>query len=183
MYRTSCESARDGEERGRLIRETCEGPVSPPLLDYREAEKLDCKEGLMRIGKSGLVLWGLYGVFALSAVAMNVQESTFQFSGQLGAIKALVWLALFMFLGYSLYCSLNENFFRSVRSIATLHWGRQIGIDLYLGLFVSLLIIFLNEGALIAAIWLVPILIYANLVVLLYLAINFDTIVTKLLGL
>ena len=137
----------------------------------------------MKIGKSGLVLWGLYFAFALFAVTTNIQETTFRFSGPMGAIKAVVWLALFAFLGYSVYCSYQENFFRSVRSIAALHWGRQIGADLYLGLFNSLFIIFLNEGALVAVIWLIPILIYANLVVLLYLALNFDSIVTKLLGL
>ncbi|MDJ0793080.1 MAG: hypothetical protein QNI98_02465 [Woeseiaceae bacterium] len=137
----------------------------------------------MKLGKSGLILWGLYGAFALFAVIANMQESTFQFSGPLGGLKAIVWMALFAFLAYSVYCSFSENFFRSVKSIATLHWGRQIGADLYLGLFISLIIIFLNEGALVALIWLVPILIYANLVVLLYLALNFDSIVTKLLGL
>ncbi len=137
----------------------------------------------MKIGKSGLVLWGLYGAFALFAIFSNIQATTFQFSGPLGEIKAIVWLALFAFLAYSVYCSFKENFYRSVRSIAAMHWGRQIGADLYLGLFVSLFIIFLNEGALVAAIWLIPILIYANLVVLLYLAMNFDTIVAKLLGL
>ncbi len=137
----------------------------------------------MKIGRSGLVLWGLYGAFALFAIFSNIQATTFQFSGPLGEIKAIVWLALFAFLAYSVYCSFKENFYRSVRSIAAMHWGRQIGADLYLGLFVSLFIIFLNEGALVAAIWLIPILIYANLVVLLYLAMNFDTIVAKLLGL
>ncbi len=137
----------------------------------------------MKIGKSGLVLWGLYAAFALYALIANVQETTFQFSGALGGMKVVVCLALIVFLGYSVYCSFQENFFRSVRSIATLHWGRQIGIDLYLGLLVAIFIIFLNEGALVALIWLIPILIYANLVVLLYLAINFDSIVTKLLGL
>ncbi len=137
----------------------------------------------MKIGTSGLVLWGLYFAFAASAVFADMQETTFRFGGPLGEIKAIVWLALFVFLGYSVYCSVTENFFRSLRSIATLHWGRQIGADLYLGLFISLFIIFLNEGALVAAIWLIPILIYANLVVLLYLALNFNSIVAKLLGL
>lgn len=137
----------------------------------------------MRIGTSGLVLWALYGAFATVALSTNLQETTFQFIGLLGAVKALVWLALLVFLGYSVYCSLQENFFRSMQSIATMHWGRQIGADLYLGLFVSLLIIFLNEGALIVLLWLVPTLIYANLAILLYVAINFDSIAMKLLGL
>ena len=137
----------------------------------------------MKIGKSGIVLWGLYVAFVLYVLIENVRETTFQFSGTLGVLKAIVWITLIVFLSYSVYCSFRENFFRSVRSIATLHWGRQIGIDLYLGLMIAIFIIFLNEGALVVLIWLVPILIYANLVVLLYLAINFDSIVTKLLGL
>ncbi len=136
----------------------------------------------MKLGKSGLVLWGLYAAFAVFAISSNVDETTFHFGGTLGGVKLVVWLALLAFLAYSIYCSYRENFFRSVRSIATMHWGRQIGADLYLGLFIAIFIIFLNEGALVALIWLVPVLIYANLVVLLYLAINFDSIVTKLLG-
>ena len=136
----------------------------------------------MKIGKSGIVLWGLYFAFALYALIANMRETTFQFDGTLGGIKAIVWLALIGFLSYSVYCSFRENFFRSLRSIATLHWGRQIGADLYLGLLIAIFIIFMNEGAVTALIWLVPILIYANLAVLLYLAINFDGIVTKLLG-
>ncbi len=137
----------------------------------------------MKPGKSGFLLWGLYALFAVYAMLAYTRDTTFQFSGTLGGVKAVVWLALVAFVGYSVYCTFRENFYRSVRSIATLHWGRQIGMDLYLGLFIAVFIIFLNEGMLVALIWLVPILIYANLVVLLYLAIHFDSIVTKLLGL
>lgn len=137
----------------------------------------------MRIGTSGLTLWGLYIAFAVFAVLANFGETTFQFSGSLGGLKAMVWLAYVVFLAYSVYCSIQENFFRSLKSIASLHWGRQIGADLYLGLCVGLLIIFLNEGLVVALVWLVPTLIYANLAILLYVAINFDSIVTKLLGL
>ncbi len=137
----------------------------------------------MRLGKSGLILWGLYFAFAAYALVTGVKDNTFSISGPLGGVKAAFWLALVLFLAYSVYCSFTENFFRSVRSVATLHWGRQIGADLYFGLFISLFIIYLNDGFLVAAIWLIPILFYANLVVLLYFAIHFDSIVMKLLGL
>lgn len=137
----------------------------------------------MKIGTSGIILWGAYGVFAIIALATNVQETTFQFSGLVGGIKAMVWLALLAFLAYSVNCSFRENFFRSIRSIATLHWGRQVGADLYLGLFLSLSIIFLNDGVFIVLLWLLPTLIYANLAVLLYFAIHFDSIAAKLLTL
>lgn len=137
----------------------------------------------MKIGKTGLTLWGLYVAFALVALFANLKESTFQFAGPLGGIKAIVWLVLVSFLAYSVYCSFQENFFRSVRSIASLYWGRQISADLYVGLLVGLFIIFLHEGPLVALLWLVPTLIYANLAMLLYLAIHFDGIVSKLLEL
>lgn len=137
----------------------------------------------MRIGTVGIVFWGAYAALAIFALLANMQETTFQFAGLLGGIKAMIWLALLVFIGYSIYCSFKENFFRSARSIVTLYWGRQVGADLYLGLFVSLLIIFLNEGVFVVLVWLVPSLIYANLAILLYVAINFDTIATKLLGL
>ena len=133
------------------------------------------------MNRSGWILWGLYAAFASVAVFANLQVTTFQFGGPLGGAKAIVWLALLAFLGYSVYCSFKENFFRSLRSIAALHWGRQIGADLYLGLGIALLIIYLNDGLLVALLWLVPTLIYANLAVLLYLALNFESIVSKLL--
>ena len=136
----------------------------------------------MRIGKSGLVLWCLYAAFAAYAVYAGWHESTLDFSGRLGGVKAFVWLALLAFLGYTIYCSVQENFFRSVRSIAALHWGRQISADLYLGLLIGLVIISMNDGVVVALVWLVPILVYANLAMLLYVAIHFDSIAAKLVG-
>ncbi len=137
---------------------------------------------IARVGRSGLVLWALYFAFAASAVVANYGASTFDFSVRYGGLKAAVWLALAGFLVYSIHCTLKENFFRSLRSVASLYWGRQIGIDLYLGLGIGLLLIFFNEGLLVALVWLIPLLVYANLVMLLYIALHFEGIVLKLLG-
>jgi hypothetical protein len=150
---------------------------------YAILRLLGPRERLMKIGKSGLVLWSFYASLAAFAIYSNWQETTLTFSGQLGGIKAIIWLGLLGFLGYSVYCSFQENFFRSVTSIAALHWGRQIGADLYLGLLIGLLIISLNDGFVIALFWLVPILVYANLAILLYVALHFDEIVLKLVDL
>ncbi len=136
----------------------------------------------MRIGKSGLFLWGLYAAFAGFAVISNWQETTLDFSGNLGGFKALIWLALLVFLAYSLYCTTRENFFRSVRTVTASLWGRQIVADLYLGILIGLLIIVLNDGFLVAIVWLVPLLIYANLSMLLYVALHFDEIVAAFIG-
>ena len=136
----------------------------------------------MRLRTSSLVLWGLYVAFAAYAIVTGVNAATFDFSLPLGGAKAVVWLLLLAFFAYSIYCTFRENFFKTLRSFASLHWGRQIGTDLYLGLFVSLFIIFLNDGLGVALIWLLPTLIYANLTILLYFALNFDAIVSTFLA-
>ena len=99
-------------------------------------------------------------------------ESTLSLNVPLALAKVLVWTLLVGFLAYSIYCSSRENLF-----LSGLHWGRQIGLDLYLGLFLTLFIIYLNEGALAALFWLIPTLLSANLSILLYFAIHFDSIV------
>lgn len=136
----------------------------------------------MKINNRGLALWGLYAAFAIYAIYAYWHEAMFRFSGPLGGAKLLVWLALAGFLIFSIYCSSREDLFRTVGAIAKLHWGRQIGIDLYLGLFIGILVIYLHEGPIAALIWLIPTLAFANLSMLLYVAINFDGIVARFIG-
>ena len=128
------------------------------------------------------VSWAVYAAFVAVALYFNWHLSPFSFDGRLGGLKLLVWAVYLAFLVYSVYCSSKENIFRTVRKIAEYHWGRQIGIDLYLGLFVAMILIYLNEGLIAAVAWTLPTLLFANLSILLYLAIHFDSIVTKFLG-
>ena len=82
--------------------------------------------------------------------------------GPLGAVRLLIWAAFFGFTGYSFYCSFKENLFTTIGKLAKLHWGRQIGLDLYLGLSLILFVIYLNEGSLRAVLlWLLPTLVVA----------------------
>ncbi|MGI9235190.1 MAG: hypothetical protein ACR2RD_16270 [Woeseiaceae bacterium] len=129
----------------------------------------------------GLALWGIYGVFACYVVYTNWHPEILQFGGPLGMLKMAVWAALIGFLAYSVYCTSREDLFRTIGVIAKLYWGRQIGVDLYLGLLVAMLFIYLNEGAVVALIWLLPTLAFANLAILLYVAVNFETIAAKFL--
>ncbi len=132
--------------------------------------------------EKNLAFWGVYGAFAIYAIYANWHPAIFQFSGPLGALKIVVWAALIGFLAYSAYCSSRENLFRTIGVMTKLYWGRQIGTDLYLGLLIGVLFIYLNEGAVVALIWFLPLLAFANLAMLLYLVINFETIVTKFLN-
>jgi hypothetical protein len=125
-------------------------------------------------------LWIVYFGFAIYALVANWQISTFEFSGAQGVGKALTWLTLLAFLFYSLYSSSQENIAHIIRDMKACYWGRQIGIDLYLGVAIVLSLIYLNEGSVgVLLVWLVPLIIFANLATLLYLAIHFDQIVAR----
>ncbi|MER3328451.1 MAG: hypothetical protein RIF34_02645 [Candidatus Kapaibacterium sp.] len=131
----------------------------------------------MKIVKKN-ILWIAYFIFVVIAVIYRGDKNLFTSSGPFAPGKYLVWAVYLFFLGYSIYCSTKESFFKSIKMMFPLHWARQIGIDLYIGLLMSVSMIYLNEGSLLVfAIWLVPILIYGNLVSLLYVALNYDGIV------
>lgn len=123
-----------------------------------------------------LFSWALFAVFVALALALQGHAQLFAFAGAEGVGKAVVWLVWLAFLGYSIHCSRHENLFKSVRGMARLYWGRQVGIDLYLGLAMFLALIALHQGSLALVAWLLPILLFANLATLLYLAIHFESL-------
>jgi hypothetical protein len=128
------------------------------------------------------LLWLAFVAFVALALYYDGHARLFTFGGPLAPIKLAIWVAFAGFLAYSVYCSARENLFRSVAKIGELHWGRQIGTDLYLGLLLALFVVYLNEGsALVALLWLVPALVFANLVTLLYFALHFEEIVGRFL--
>jgi hypothetical protein len=123
----------------------------------------------------------VFGTFVLAALYFDGHADLFAFDKPLGLGKLVVWAAFVGFAAFSVYCSLHENLFKAVGKISELHWGRQIGTDLYLGLWLTLFVMYLNEGSLlVVGLWLLPTLAFANLATLLYFAIHFDEIVAKL---
>ena len=129
-----------------------------------------------------VLAWSLYALLVVLAFYFNWHADLFSFVGELGFIKLGIWVVYMGFLFYSLYCSRKENIIRSVISMTKLHWGRQVGIDLYLGLFLTLFIVFLHQGLLMMALWLLPILAFGNLATLLYFVIHFESIVSKFIA-
>jgi hypothetical protein len=129
-----------------------------------------------------LISWGVFAAFVACAVVFGWHPAIFRFDGPMGLAKAVVWLAFLSFTAYSIYCSGRENIFKTIKGMAQLHWGRQIGIDLYLGLLLSLSVIYLHEGVVATLVWLVPVLLFANLATLLYVAIHFEALVARFTG-
>jgi hypothetical protein len=127
-------------------------------------------------------IWSFIAVFAVTAVALSWHPDVLRFSAGIALFKAGTWILFALFLGYSIYCSTRENLFVSIKKIGRLHWGRQVGIDLYIGVFVFALFILLHQGPLlIAALWIVPLLLFANLATLLYISIHIDSIAALLM--
>lgn len=124
------------------------------------------------------LLWILFIAFGIYAIMSRQDEFIFASQNEYAFGKYTLWLIFFLFFGYSLYSSTKENFFKTLAMITKKYWGWQIGLDLYIGLLFSLTLIYFQGGVLIFFIWLLPVLIYANLATLLYLALNYDTIVT-----
>jgi len=90
---------------------------------------------------------------------------------------ALALLILFSF--YTIHASRTESFWRSLKTVMALKWGRQVVIDLYLGLLLFHFVIFLNEGSLLAMVaWLIPTLLLGNIVPLIYLVVSFQSLVS-----
>ena len=132
-------------------------------------------------------LWLFYTLFLIVAIGYHVQQSghenIFISDGPYGLGKILVWLIWLLFLAYSLRISWKENFFKSLVKMNPILWSRQIGLDLYIGLLLPLFIIYLNQGSLLVMlIWFLPIFVFANLATLIYMALNYDSIIAHFIA-
>ena len=125
------------------------------------------------------LLWVIFIAFAIMALATKKDASIFISHSPYGIGKYITWLLFFSFLGYTIYCSKKENFFKSIKRMSEMYWGWQVGIDLYIGLILPLLIIYLHGGGVVFLLWIVPVLINANLFTLLYFALNYDSLVAQ----
>lgn len=123
------------------------------------------------------LLWVFCAVFLVIALATSDAGQHFGYQGPFASGKYAVAIVFVLFLAYSVYCSHKELFFRSVVKINRFHWGRQIGIDLYISVTLSLALIWLNDGAVTMFLWLVPVLVFANLAILPYIFLNYGSLI------
>ncbi len=120
-------------------------------------------------------------VFIGLAIYLNLDQRPFDFDGPFPAVKAMLWVVCAVFTGYSGYCIQREDIFATIREITRLHFGRQICLDLYLGVGAFLLLVYADQPSIGGFLfWMVPALFYLNIVTLLYLAIHFDGLVARL---
>lgn len=127
------------------------------------------------------ILWGFYIIFLGVAGFAGAREAPLDFSAPVPLGKIAVWMIFIAFLVYSILAHFKESFFKSVGKVNSLWWGLQIGLDLYISVFLSLVVIYLLEGSLLVVVlWAVPVLIFANLAILPYIILNYGALLTLL---
>lgn len=124
------------------------------------------------------MLWGVFFLFAGAQIFVHRPVVGLQGEGSCGLFRPVVWAAFLLFTAYTVHCSFTEDLVRSVRRIVELRWGRQIGIDLYIGFsLVASLIVMMPGSTGSKVLWIGACLIYGNVASLLYLAIHFTAVV------
>lgn len=101
-------------------------------------------------------------------------------------MEIIRWIALAVFVVFSLYTLYlfkAENFWQSVKAVAQYKWGRQVIMDLYIGLLLFGFIVYLNEpSGLMALAWLVAFVVLGNPATLLYFVLNYHSLVSHFGG-
>lgn len=89
----------------------------------------------------------------------------------------IFWVILFLsFAGYTLYAIRKENFWSSCRKVFALVWGRQVTLDLYIGLLLFHFFVYIHSGSLTTTgLWLLPSLVLGNIIPLIYVIVNYPS--------
>ena len=127
---------------------------------------------------TSMILWAVFFGFTATAVILNWDVRLLEFGSATGIVRltlSVVWIG---FLAYSIFCSTRESLFRTVGVMGQFYWGRQIGIDLYISVFLSIGLVYLVTGSPLATIlWGLAFVPFANLAILLFVILHLNTIV------
>lgn len=126
-----------------------------------------------------VLLWAAFALFVGVALVTSGDAQLFQFDTATDIARLFliaIWLG---FLAYSIICSSRDNLFQTIAEMNKRHWGRQIGIDLYISVFLSVGLVYLVTGSVFQTIlWGIAFIPFANLAILLFLILHLDEIVT-----
>lgn len=133
--------------------------------------------------RKNALLWLAFGVFVTIALVLRWHDGMLSPQGRFGAGKVVIWVAFAGFAAYTWAVSLRADLLAGVRQLAAMPWGRQVSLDLYVGLLLTMCLIAVHEGSgLVALLWLLPTLAFGNLATLLYVAIHYDSLIGRFLG-
>jgi hypothetical protein len=124
------------------------------------------------------LFWMIYIAFVISVLVTNWHSNILSFNQPMAFGKILIWLVFISFSIYSIHCSMTEDFFKSLKKILVFKWGKQILVDLTIGLFLSLFLIHWHSGSwVVTMLWILPCVAFGNLATLLYFVVHYDALV------
>lgn len=129
------------------------------------------------------LLWPAFWLFVCIALFTHWDAELLQFNDTIDFIRLFLIIVWIAFAIYSVICSRHENIFKTIGTMNTLWWGRQIGIDLYISVFLSIALVYLVTGSLLQTLlWSLAFIPFANMAILLFIILNLDKIVTAFTG-
>lgn len=132
--------------------------------------------------KLNKIMWISFALLVAVAIIFNGEEHPFISTSSYPAGKYIAWIAFLAFTSYSYYCGQRDNLFKTIKVMMGRAWGRQIGIDLYIGISLFMILIFVHQDStLIPLLWLLPALTFVNLSSLLYIALHYDSLLDLIL--
>lgn len=121
-----------------------------------------------------------YLAFLGWAVYSAPRADLLRFDGGVGLAKGVLCAVYLAFLAWSVHCSVREDLVHIVGRIARMRFGTQIIVDLYLSVGLSLGLIYLHTGSVwVLLAWLVPVLVFVNLAVALFVILHLYELVAR----
>ncbi|NNC38132.1 MAG: hypothetical protein EX271_12030 [Acidimicrobiales bacterium] len=129
------------------------------------------------------LLWPAFWLFVGVALFTHWDAQLLQFNTPVGFARVFLIIVWIVFVGYSIVCSRNENIFKTIGVMNKHWWGRQIGIDLYISVFLSIALVYLVTGSIFhTVLWSLAFIPFANMAILLFIILNLDKIVAAFIG-
>jgi hypothetical protein len=124
-------------------------------------------------------MWTGFALVVLGESWMYWGQALAPLAGVPAALRVAAWIAWAAFTAFTIRCGMQEDMFESIGKIGRLHWGRQVGMDLYIGFTLFVGMVYLVERSILrAGLWLVIAYLFGNMATLLYVAIHFAQIVS-----
>lgn len=122
-------------------------------------------------------MWAGFVLVVLGEGWVYARQAMAPLEGVPAALRVAVWFAWIAFTAFTVKCSRHEDLFESIGRIGRLHWGRQVGMDLYIGFTLFVGMVYLVERSVLRALlWLVIAYLYGNMATLWYIAVHFAQI-------
>ncbi len=127
------------------------------------------------------LLWASFFLFVAVALLTSWDEKLLQVNSAIDMSRLALTAIWISFVAYSYYCSRKENFFRTVSEMSKRHWGRQIGLDLYISVGLSIALVYLVTGSIVETLlWSLAFIPFANMAILLFIILHLDEIIISL---